>query len=762
MSIYRRHLLLSGLALITASAAWGTTDRIALTASADEAGEHRSASVTAKLSFPGDHTLYLFAPTSSWIHIEELQFDISWPDDAPTNAQVLVYTKDWDYFWYQTLCPGYLVPGRTNRFGVDLSPGSEAWHPRYHHGRWHFRNLLNPRQVGLKLFSDQPYKGTCTLGNLVGVPPDGHDPPYIRNVRANSGRVACYERFELTFDIPDRYADPFDPQQVAVTGDFETPDGRTVTVDGFYSRRYYREVMNTREKVVPQGPPHWCLRFTPVVEGGHTYTLTVRDRHGEAHWGSATFEATAASQPGFVRVAKRDPRFFEFDDGSTFFPVGHNIRSPFDTRMDSQFPWRQRWPEGTTAYARYFEAMGANGENISEVWMAAWSLGLEWSPGYPGYRGVGQFNVMNAWELDRVLEEAERNHIYVNLVIHNHGKFTTCLDHEWEDNPFNVANGGYLDKPEDYFTDHRAHAAFRKLMRYIIARWGYSTRIFAWQLWSELDLVGSKDGYHHHHRRPELVEWHKVMGQVVKDMDPYDHMVSTHVSGDYTKQSREIIGLDSMDLCPIDAYHFSADPLHIIELMRKTVAFNDPFRKPVLITEFGGSHMAQGLKHLRETLHAGLWSSVAIPLGAAPMFWWWQVVDEENLYPMFGALSRFMKGVDRRDPSMKMHRPALLVGEQAASGLAVECMRSPRLALGWIYHTERFPSIDPSGEPTVMELTVRLDGMSGGAYDVEFWDTMAGKAVSRRRYASRNGLLVVQVPPFARDIAFKARRHIGR
>ena len=26
-------------------------------------------------------------------------------------------------------------------------------------------------------------------------------------------------------------------------------------------------------------------------------------------------------------------------------------------------------------------------------------------------------------------------------------------------------------------------------MRYMIARWGYSTRIVAWQLWSELDLV---------------------------------------------------------------------------------------------------------------------------------------------------------------------------------------------------------------------------------------------------------------------------------
>jgi hypothetical protein len=304
--------------------------------------------------------------------------------------------------------------------------------------------------------------------------------------------------------------------------------------------------------------------------------------------------------------------------------------------MDQQFPWAQRWPEGTAVYRRYFEAMGAHGENMAEIWSAAWSLGLEWTPRHPGYHGVGQFNMMNAWEQDRVLEAAEQYGIYVNFVVHNHGKFSTVWDPEWDDNPFNVKNGGYLKSPLEYFTDRRALAAFRKLMRYILARWSYSTSIFGWELWSELNLVGSSHQINNW-RSPELVEWHRIIGRHVKEADPWDHPIGTHVCQDYQHQDIAIISLPEMDFCPIDAYHGSHDPAYIVQLMVATANFNNPYGKPVVITEFGGSPQAQGLDHLEDALHAALWASPCVPLGTVPMFWWWQLIEEENFYPKFAV-----------------------------------------------------------------------------------------------------------------------------
>ena len=120
-----------------------------------------------------------------------------------------------------------------------------------------------------------------------------------------------------------------------------------------------------------------------------------------------------------------------------------------------------------------------------------------------------------------------------------------------------------------------------------------------------------------------------------------------------------------------------------------------------------------------------------------------------------------MRGVDRRDPTMTVVQPGLLIGEAPAEGLAAQCMRSRQRAIGWIYHTVRFGAIDPAGDPTVDALTLRVPDMTDGAYHVEFWDTVVGKPVARVRTAAKSGILAVKVPPFARDIAFKARRDIS-
>lgn len=741
--------------LFALEAAMASPDRIAMTVSVEGSEEKPSSTIESTVSFPGMCTFFLHAPTSSWINVSTLEFDLIWPEKASTNAQVLLHMKDWDYFWYQTLLPGYLLPGKRNHFQVELSPSANSWTGRGHHGSWHLRALMEPKEFGIRVFCDEPYKGTCKLEKIFGIPwNEDTAPPFIRNVRANTTRVPCFEKFELTFELPDRYPDPFDANQIYVAADFETPDGETIRIDGFYSQDYYRKTDMTGARIIPQGSPYWRVRFTPTKQGKYKYTLKVRDARGETNRGAAIFLAIAPKLPGFVRVSKADPRYFEFDNGSCYFPIGHNIRSPFDARMDKQFPWVQRWQEGSSAYVRYFNTMRKHGENFTEIWSAPWSLGLEWSPQHYGYHGVGQFNMINAWEMDRVVDEAELNGIYLNLTIHNHGKFSTYSDQEWENNPFNVKNGGYLEKPEEYFTDPRALKSFRKLMRYMITRWGYSTRIFAWQLWSELDLTGSQ---HEYHKNPAVVDWHRLMGKAVKDMDPYDHMVSTHVSGDYTVQNKAIISLPEIDLCPVDAYHGSPDPLHIVTLMRQTANYNNPLGKPVLITEFGGTSSAQRLKHLEETLHAALWASACIPLGGTPLFWWWQLVEEENFYPKYDAISKFLKSEDMRDPELQMYTPELLIDGAEAGHLAAQCLKNRNRALGWIYHSEDFSSVDLQGNTMVTNLTLRMKDMCDGNFYVEFWNTIAGRPVAKISVQTENKVLIVNVPGFIRDIAFKIR-----
>lgn len=714
--------------------------------------------VAFNLILPGKTEATINASEIAWINIDALEFELFASNDAPRDIQALLYWIDADNNWFQNLAPSSLTPGKAVRLKFDISASADGWAPQEHFGAWHHRVRMRPAGIGLRLFSGNSYSGTVAVAEAVAVskPKPPHSPPAFNQIRVLTPTVNVYERYELAVDLPDRYDNPFDPAEISLAAIITDPNGSIDKVFGFYHQSYFRHRGDAGDRLVPQGAPHWRIRYTPTTPGAHRIVIEARDRLGTVESDAFAFQALPPRRPGFVRVSSLDPRFLEFDDGSPYFPIGHNIRSPFDDRVNRQFPWAIRHPETSVAYRRYFRDMQAHGENITEVWMASWSLGLEWSRTAPGYHGLGQYNLIHAWELDHVIEEAERRGIYINLTIHNHGQFSTHWDPEWSQNPYNRSIGGYLDSPEEYFSDERAMEDFMRRMRYIIARWGYSPHVFAWKLWNELDLTGAQRE-RVNYRRPEVVEWHRQAGRRIKDLDPYRHLIGTHFCGDFTHQNPDIVKLPEIDIALVDAYHGNPDPLHIVELMRRTAEFNNRFEKPVLITEFGGSAYAGTLEHIESALQAGLWSSVAIPLGGAPMLWWWALIEEQDYYPKFRALANFMDGEDPRNPAATLRRVAVIVHDTNAApstSFRAWCFSDGRDGRGWLVDADRFSGGTP---PTVSNLALRFDNMHEGAYDIEFWETAAGHPIENTVIESRDGQLTVAVPPFARDLAFKIR-----
>jgi len=707
--------------------------------------------------WPGKKDIF-FHPGKSLHEFASCELKIYWPEDAPKDAQIMAFVKDWDYFWYQNLLDGYLKPGATNTVVIDFTPSARDWEPKGHYGGWHLRATFNPAGQGFSILSKKEYSGRPeVLSARFKLKDKDTSKPGIKNVRINKTSLPCYEKFEVTLDLPDRYPDPFDSGQIHLYAEFVLPDGSEERVDGFYTQNYFRKEDTAETRVSPQGKPYWCIRFSPWKEGKHSFRIIAEDEGGKTQWGPGTFNAEKPVKPGFIRVSRKDPRFFEFDNRDAFFPIGYNIRSPFDTRMDRNFPWKQRWPEGSSAYERHFTKMQESGQNMAEVWFASWSLGLEWNKDWFGYHGVGQYNLIHAFEMDRVVDLAEEKGIYLNLVAHNHGKFSTFSDEEWASNPFNIRNGGWLNDPFLYFSDEKAIKSMLKLMRYKIARWRYSTRVFAWELWSELDLVGSSN-YKGVHKRQETIDWHAFIGNSIKEMDPYDHMVSSHVCGSYTHQNPELISLKEMDLCPVDAYHGSQDPIHIVQLLKETANFNNPYKKPVLVTEFGGSPQGGSTTYLETALHSALWSSTCIPVSGTPMFWWWGIIEEENYYPIFRAVSNFMEGEDRRNPDAKSVYPHVRMKETGEPLFSAAVYQSRTDALGWIYYTGSLWDRPLPKAATAEGLSLLVNGLADGNYTVEFWDTRRGKKISTATATASQDKLSIEAPEFTRDIAFKIRR----
>lgn len=749
---------LAGL-LFTAHTLAGDSLRLNLAAKTD--GTAQSFPLATAVHLPDECTWEVQPDKAdAWLHAKGLQYSLIWPAQAPADAQTLLFLIDRDGFWYQALVTGTLKPG-TNTFTVSLEPGAPVWEPVGHAAPWHDRALLNPRTVGIRLFGHTPFAGSCVLLSAALVTAGPPPPPTISRVRA-AAEVPCHGLFEVAFELPDRYADPFDPAQIDVSATITDPHGQRTNITGFYYQDFYRLRDTVQTTPQPQGRPEWRLRFCPRLPGAYRYTIHARDRYGQADWPDGAFTATAGNGPLFVRVSARDPRYFELDDGSPFVPLGHNIRSPYDARMDDKFPWKLRHPEGTTAYERFFRDMETAHENLVEVWSCAWSLGLEWSDVISGYHGTGDYNLANAWELDRVLDLARQRHLRVNLVLNNHGRVCSWLDAEWHDHPYCTSRGGWLENPLDFFSDSTAIERQKQLYRYYLARWGWDATIFAWELFSEVNLCGS-EGDQKAHYDSRVVAWHRQFGAYFHEQDPNRHLVTTHVSADYKAQNPDLCRVPELDACAVDAYHYGG-PSQIISLLQETAQCNNAFGKPVLVTEFGGSPMAAGFEHLRRELHAALWTSVCTPLSGAPLFWWWQLVEERNLYPEYQAIARFTQATDPRNPAVQIVQPELRDApgtEDAADRLQAVAMASATNAVGWIYvrsaFDQRLPAEgeDDRAKMPAGRVQLVLNNLKDGTYRVEFVDTTTGEPFKRVDVRSADNQMTVPLPDFARDIAFR-------
>ncbi len=117
-------------------------------------------------------------------------------------------------------------------------------------------------------------------------------------------RIRRYARVELPLVTTQKYANPY--SNVDVYMDFRGPDGKTVTVPGYWD-----------------GGQTWRVRFTPTLAGRYSWRSYSTDTELGDQVGSFTCVADDTNSRGFVTVnAQRFyPHSFASANGLPFFPV---------------------------------------------------------------------------------------------------------------------------------------------------------------------------------------------------------------------------------------------------------------------------------------------------------------------------------------------------------------------------------------------------------------------------------------------------------
>ncbi|MCY3021853.1 MAG: DUF5060 domain-containing protein [Planctomycetota bacterium] len=443
------------------------------------------------------------------------------------------------------------------------------------------------------------------------------DAELIADLSLNATSVPRYGRAELTFRINAAVANPFDPGEIDVTAVVRTPSGKHVAVPGFYYQDFTRSTKGADEKLTARGQTVWKVRYAPLERGTHSIWVEVGLRAGRYESPVLQFRCVSGPSHGFVRCGDGQPRLFELDDGTPYFPVGMNVC----------------WGRNTQDYERWLGKLEANGCTWARLWIGPWDLfTLE------NTTGLGRYDQAAAWRLDYVTELAERKGIYLMFCLESFNSLRASAPNEyWQGCPYNSANAGPCNIPEEFFTNAEARRLFRQRLRYITARWGYSTHVFAWELWNEVDIIEE-------YVAAEVAPWHAEMARCLKRLDPNRHMITTSFAN--SPGDPAVDGLREMSFVQTHSYG-AADIAG--ELRRYCLDKAARYRKPHIVGEFGldADAKGNGQDPEGEHMHEGIWaSSLSLAAGTAMIWWWDNYIEPRNLYHHYKPLARFFAGVD--------------------------------------------------------------------------------------------------------------------
>jgi len=599
--------------------------------------------------------------------------------------------------------------------------------------------------------------------------------PQIRSVRPDRSTVAVFERLTLDVDLAADYDNPFDADQVALNAEILTPAGRRYTAPGFLYQPFRRDDAALRSRrTVPAGDPRWQLRLSFAEPGTHRIIVTLRDRQGRTQARPLFVTVAAADKPGMIRRSPADHRYFVTDRGESWFAVGANVC------------WGETWSDRgrhVFIYDEWFARYAQAGCNYARLWLApTWNdLCL-----VTRESGFDRIDLQRAWHLDYVLERAEAYGLRLMVCIDSFNTLrSTQRQHgDWENSPVHPRHGGPVARPRDFFTNPTMRRAYENRLRYLVARYGYSPNVFAWEFFNEVDIIDDYDSR-------TVAAWHRDMARFLRDIDPYDHLITTSFAR--PQGDPAVDGLAEMDF--VQSHHYQAPDIAAMldhDLRTKAAAC----RKPHFHGEFGISHSGQETGRLDPAgvhLHNGLYAAVVQGHAGVPMTWWWDsYVRPRNLYPQFAALNRWIEGFDfvaqqpqpmrlrfewarsadgtadrtGRGRSRKPDRSRTVVKRNSTDSTTVPLRAWGLLGrtrgLLWVQnpqHTWSRLAAKQNPPTPVRNARIVIEGIATGRWTVQTWDTRRGRVTAERVYAAgADRLISLDLPAITWDVAFRFQR----
>lgn len=555
---------------------------------------------------------------------------------------------------------------------------------------------------------------------------------------------AQIERFELIslpIELAATYDNPFDPRQINVQAEVETPSGKTEQVAVFFSQDFRSVAIGQDEEILlPKRSDPWRWHYRPQQVGRHKFHVIAQDRSGMRRTPDQTFEVTVSSRKGFLRVSKDDPRFFEFDNGESYFGIGP---SGWFRNVDYIFGGNPRWVS-TQRLDEYYRRKAKAGSNY-DYCLAEFFGRL--------YLRGGYIDQHVAWKCEHRVRLLEELGIY----------WVTCYDdlcrsiiYGLDTLPYSAAQGGPCRSVAELYFDEQALAMQRDHLRYFVARMSDSPALLLWAIGDE-GQAGA--GFSVTMTR----SWIKGLHNYVRNIDIYQH---PHAVGE---GPRSIAEGGNTIIIPDWYFHKDVDAVTLsLEIDRQYGQFNCPLVNP----EGGMVEWTKPDDHLGPkrahyylsgerwkfpeaiSFHNHLWISLFLKHAVGGTEWLGQFIDAKNELYHATAIKKYLDGESLTKRHWETTPTAVSLPD-----LRGFCLRGDARSFAWVQN--RFYTWLEAGHrgktpPTLTDATIDIPVKQDGTYRIEFWDTRRGEVTGTTSVRSAAGIVRCSLPPIQKDVALKA------
>jgi hypothetical protein len=288
----------------------------------------------------------------------------------------------------------------------------------------------------------------------------------------------------------------------------------------------------------------------------------------------------------------------------------------------------------------------------------------------------------------------------------------------------------------------------KRLLRYVVARYGYSTAVVSWEYFNEQD-----PGL-------PLERFYREVGQYLREIDIYGHLRSTstwHPSPRDWQHPQLDVADTHFYLRPAPDRDY-ADEVEAV-LGNAAQLRQHAVGKPALIGEFGlADAQWRPTREMNESptvidFHNALWASALAGTSGTAMFWWWDRLDRRDHYGHYRPLANFVADIPWTTAGLQPARVRTLSSPVRVHGLA----GSDRAYL-WLFDPEAsFESVVIHGKnpERVPDVRFELSGLRDGDYRAQWWDTRTGEVVDHNIATVTGQRLQLTAPAFVRDLAVK-------